>query len=171
MVGIFTSFTNFVDASRTIVNVTGCFFRNPSMSSFFLSTFTATITSPLSPYFCLSSSIAGNDSLHGSHHEAKKSTSTILPRRSGREPSRPNCARSGNGSPSLGVAASAAPPNNSASAKAKREGVDHLLCIDEMFMESRGDKVCGFSEDSARGAERAVNQVEPFLRPENERAG
>src|SRR5512136_2632606 len=43
-------------ASRTTVKVTGCFLRKSSMSAFFLSTLTATITSPRSPYFLCSSS-------------------------------------------------------------------------------------------------------------------
>src|SRR5579862_5977150 len=102
MVAIPASATSFCPASCITVNVAVCDLRKSSMSARFSSTFTAMMTSPRGPYSFCSSTMAGNDALHGSHQEAQKSSRTTLPLRvAGSLPSRLAAARSGSGSPTL----------------------------------------------------------------------
>lgn len=66
----------FISASYAMTNLAGVARRNLSASSRLRSTEMATIVKPSGPYLACMSFMNGNDNLHGTHHEAQKSTYT-----------------------------------------------------------------------------------------------
>src|ERR1041385_9421057 len=163
--------TSFCAASRTTVKDAGCSFRNASMSVRSSSTFTPMMTSPRSAYFFCNSFKAGNESLHGPHHEAQKSTSTTLSlSASGSLPSSLNVARSGNGSPVFSPAQTVN-VTPTANAVTRENSLIGFILLHRITSKISRRKMILLGDDRALDAGAQAHQIHALARSENEGRG